>query len=44
MKYCAVCLVSKDENYYIWEWAEYHLRIGFDALLIYENGSASPLA
>ncbi|MDR1360160.1 MAG: glycosyltransferase family 2 protein [Deltaproteobacteria bacterium] len=39
MKYCAVCLIAKDEEYYLKEWCEYHLRIGFDALIIYDNGS-----
>jgi len=44
MQYSAVCLIAKDENYYIREWAEYHLRLGFDALIVYDNGSAAPLA
>lgn len=44
MQYCAVCLIAKDENKYLREWAEYHLRIGFDALIIYDNGSVTPLA
>jgi hypothetical protein len=39
MKYCAVCLIAKDEEYYLKEWSEYHLRIGFDTLLIYDNDS-----
>ena len=43
MKYCAVCLIAKDEEYYIKEWCEYHLRIGFDTLIIYDNGSQIPI-
>jgi hypothetical protein len=43
MKYCAVCLIAKDEEYYLKEWCEYHLRIGFDALIIYDNGSQIPI-
>ena len=43
MKYCAVCLVAKDEEYYLQEWVEYHLRIGFDAIIIYDNGSRIPI-
>lgn len=43
MQYCAVCLVARDENKYIREWAEYHLRIGFDALIVYDNESRQPL-
>lgn len=44
MQYCAVCLMAKDENKYIREWAEYHLRLGFDALIVYDNNSAAPLS
>ena len=43
MKYCAVCLAAKDEEYYLQEWVEYHLRIGFDAIIIYDNGSTIPI-
>jgi hypothetical protein len=43
MQYCAVCLIAKNENYYIKEWAEYHLRIGFDTLIIYDNESVIPI-
>ena len=43
MKYCAVCLIAKDEEYYLEEWAEYHLRIGVDTLIIYDNGSRIPI-
>ena len=43
MKYCAVCLIAKDEDYYLEEWCEYHLRIGFDTLIIYDNDSKVPL-
>lgn len=43
MQYCAVCLIARDENAYIREWAEYHLRIGFDAVILYDNESTVPL-
>ncbi|MDR0239409.1 MAG: glycosyltransferase family 2 protein [Deltaproteobacteria bacterium] len=43
MQYCAACLIAKDEEYYLQEWVEYHLRIGFDTLIIYDNGSKAPI-
>lgn len=43
MQYCAVCLMAKDETWYLAEWAEYHLRLGFDAIIVYDNGSRVPI-
>ena len=43
VKYCALCCIAKDEDIYIKEWVEYHLLLGFDAIIIYDNHSAVPL-
>ena len=43
MQYCAICLIAKDEDYYLKEWIEYHLQIGFDAIIVYDNGSVVPV-
>ena len=43
MKYCAICCIAKDEDAYIKEWVEYHLLLGFDAIIIYDNHSIVPL-
>ncbi len=34
---CVVCAIAKQENQYIYEWARYHLDIGFVHLHIYDN-------
>lgn len=39
----AICAMIKDENYYIKEWIDYHIKIGFDFFLIYDNGSKIPI-
>ncbi len=33
----ALCSMGKCENAYIREWLEYHLRLGFDKIFIYDN-------
>lgn len=43
MKYCAICCIAKDEDIYIEEWVEYHLLLGFDTVIVYDNHSAIPL-
>lgn len=40
----AVCGIAKDEDRYVVEWAAYHLAIGFDRIVIYDNMSARPIA
>lgn len=34
---CIICAIAKLENNYLWDWAQYHLGIGFDAIHIYDN-------
>lgn len=34
-----VCLIAKNEGSYLIEWMAYYLVLGFDRLLIYDNGS-----
>lgn len=34
---CIICAIAKNENPYIYEWAEYHLQIGFSQIHIYDN-------
>ena len=34
---CVVCAIAKQENVYIYEWANYHLNIGFSHIHIYDN-------
>lgn len=40
----AICAVFKDENMYVKEWADYHLSIGFDKILMFDNESKVPLS
>lgn len=35
----AVCAIMRNEGRYLQEWVAYHLAVGFDALIIYDNGS-----
>lgn len=37
--YSAVILLIKDENRYLREWLDWHLKLGFDHIYIYDNGS-----
>lgn len=32
-----LCAIAKQENLYIREWVEYHLKLGFDHITIYDN-------
>lgn len=34
---CVICAIAKQENQYIYEWAKYHLQIGFTHIHIYDN-------
>lgn len=36
MKTCLVC-IAKNEDHYIKEWIDYHLKLGFDNICIYTN-------
>ncbi|MCR5563024.1 MAG: glycosyltransferase family 92 protein [Desulfovibrio sp.] len=39
MQYCALCCIARDEDFYIEEWVDYHLLLGFDKIIIYDNHS-----
>lgn len=38
-----VCAIAKDEEPYIDEWIAYHLKLGFDAVYVYDNSDAGTL-
>ena len=33
----AICAIIKNENLYLREWVEYHKRLGFDKIILYDN-------
>lgn len=37
--YSAVIMVIKNENRYLKEWLDWHLRLGFDCIYLYDNGT-----
>lgn len=43
MHYASICAIIKDEDRDIREWLAYHLAIGFEHVLIYDNNSRIPL-
>ncbi|MBD5538512.1 MAG: glycosyltransferase family 92 protein [Desulfovibrio sp.] len=43
MHYAALCAIVKDENRDLREWLAYHLAIGFEHVLLYDNNSRIPL-
>ena len=38
-----LCAIAKDETAYLAEWIDYHLGLGFDRIVIYDNESAIPI-
>ena len=34
---CIICAIAKLENEYVYEWAEYHLSLGFSTIHIFDN-------
>ncbi|SEW01410.1 Glycosyltransferase family 92 [Cognatiyoonia koreensis] len=36
----AICLIVKDEETHIGEWAKFHIRAGVDHIFVYDNGSS----
>jgi len=40
----AICCIVKDENAYLAEWVDYHLKIGVEHFYIYDNGSKFSIA
>lgn len=43
MYYATLCAIAKDEDPFIVEWLDYHLRLGFEHVHIYDNNSRAPL-
>lgn len=43
MHYASLCAIVKDEDSDIREWLAYHLAVGFEHVLIYDNNSRIPL-
>lgn len=41
--YLCLCCIVKDENEYLEEWINYHLKIGVEHFYIYDNGSKVPV-
>ncbi len=44
MYYATICAIAKDEDFFIKEWVEYHLLIGFEHIYIYDNNSSVPIS
>ena len=44
MYYATICAIAKDEDFFIKEWVEYHLLIGFEHIYIYDNNSYVPVS
>jgi hypothetical protein len=42
--YLSIGCIIKDENKYLEEWINYHLKAGVEHFYIYDNGSAIPIA
>ncbi len=34
---CVICAIAKNENAYLYEWAAYHLSLGFSHIYVYDN-------
>lgn len=34
---CVICAIAKQENNYLYEWAKYHVNIGFEHIYLYDN-------
>ena len=43
MYYATLCAIAKDEDPFLVEWAEFHLRLGFEHIYIFDNNSAVPV-
>lgn len=44
MSSAVVCAIAKEEDLYIEEWVQYHLKLGFDAIYVFDNSEAGTLA
>jgi hypothetical protein len=43
MYYATLCAIAKDEDASLVEWADYHVRTGFEHIYVYDNGSVNPV-
>ena len=39
-----VCAIAKDEDPFLKEWVVYHLILGFDHIIIYDNNSKNSIS
>lgn len=39
-----ICAIIRNEDEYLQEWIDYHLALGFDRIVLYDNGSSPPLS
>lgn len=44
MYYACVCAIAKDDTPHLREWALHHFAVGFEHIVLYDNGSAVPAA
>jgi hypothetical protein len=44
MKYSAICVMCKDDEKALIENIQYHLLLGFDHIIVYDNNSVTPLS
>ena len=44
MYYACVCAIAKDETPHLREWALHHFAVGFEHIVLYDNGSVVPAA
>lgn len=44
MRYAMVCAIARDEVPAVRDWVLYHMAIGFEHILIYDNGNSPPLS
>ncbi len=43
MYYTCVCCIVKDEEAYLREWVAWHLALGFEHSILYDNNSKKPV-
>lgn len=42
MRYASLCAIARDEDAFLVEWADYHLRLGFEHIYLFDNNSRTP--
>ena len=43
MLYTALCAIARDEGPHLREWVLHHLAVGFEHIIVYDNGSREPV-